>query len=138
MTRHDVTRHAGGGSTQAGASRQALQVFGGPHGLIVVLLLLQLRLRARRGEECVIHAKNTIAGRTMPFELDMPRSRQWPGNPGGMAWRRHISRCVYTRNLYLKRDNSACNLILSVDNALNNADLFHKKHYIIRTLCTQN
>ena len=32
-----------------------------------------------------------------------------------MAWRWGISRCFYPRNLVLKQDHSACNLILSVD-----------------------
>ena len=32
----------------------------------------------------------------------MPRSWWWPENPGDMAWRRHIIRCFYPRNLVLR------------------------------------
>ena len=72
-------------SGQAELERGFVQDRGGPSNAHP-LSTLRIRLQA---ESC-------------PVKLEMPRSWQWPENPGDMAWRRRKSWGFYPRNLVLK------------------------------------
>ena len=54
------------------------------------------------------------------FKLGMPRSWKWAEDLGDVAWRQHISRFFYPRNIVLTLDHSAeyCNFILSAASRL--------------------